>query len=576
MIVIQSLVGIIVVAIVRPKSRNADIIAGLFVGATIWALLYLSFFSIVPDAGIQRDLELIRALGEQIEMDPEHAIILAKTYPEISQLKPAQQIQFLGEKAKVEEIIFAPRRVWSAVLLAWACTVPSTLIETMIAGYWIRRMKSEVWALVKSVEISAPFCAMHTILCTYLGLLMMYGNGRGIGNRWAPLVIGVVALLLFFSYRGWSWWKTVPLQVIWVVFMIGFMRYDLPNSQIVSQAISDSERFQTTARDSGVNDGLIESQRANGDALLQIGKADEALPMFQLAASWLAQNQDSSLDQKLELDHRIALAMSALNRDTEALQVRKTIASSSANVKYANEFFRLCNRLGKSEEGKTWLGMIPFGTVEDWMAFANCAAAYVDNLEDYEGKPAVLRLQVWRDIMREKVKFSSLAQDLKEHLNDWIDHNQNWRVSSPIPVSLAASELESLEGKDRTLEKNSSSWPMFETNPAVAIRLRNDEGKDEKRVRIALAHVHSTFARPVRMLVASNTNVQLFINSKRILPGEDRKFRSMHTQQFHSDLGQGQNTLILEISDADGESEFSCLIVDERDQPIVLDWGGGL
>lgn len=215
LVVLLVMAGLIVVALVRPRNRPADFIAGILSGlaaAAIWFLLCLSWGGVYGKMqNTTQDLIDIKQ-AEASESLPSR--VLAR-YPELQNVEPVKQIPTAWVLARHRQVIDAAFGMIQATITSLLIFVPALLCETMLAGWLTRKRESVRAAVLPYLEIGIPF---GVILANFmmLQLLIWLGLAGTTVPMWmstllyVPLIAAVIAAI---KQSHWPW--RVVLHALW-------------------------------------------------------------------------------------------------------------------------------------------------------------------------------------------------------------------------------------------------------------------------------------------------------------------------------------------------------------------------
>lgn len=216
LVVLLVMAGLIVVALVRPRNRPADFIAGTLSGlaaAGIWFLLCLSWGGVYGKMqNTTQDLIDIKQ-SEASESLPSRVLT---RYPELQSVAPDKQIPTAWVLARHRQVIDAALGMIQATITSLLVFVPAFLCETMLAGWLMRKRQSVRAAILPYMEIGIPF---GVILANFVmhQLLIWFGLARTTVPMWmstllyVPLIAAVVGAV---KRSLWPW--RVVLHALWV------------------------------------------------------------------------------------------------------------------------------------------------------------------------------------------------------------------------------------------------------------------------------------------------------------------------------------------------------------------------
>jgi eukaryotic-like serine/threonine-protein kinase len=247
-IILTVVVGLLVVLLVRPKNRAAEIAAGAVTGIVAamasfafgagW--LFVSFLTVFPASQPNSDLRL---LSETAWIDPasdpgaappgtndrtQAAQRLLEKYPDLQEVPAPERGPLLYHKIMADLTAAVPWGIWLGLVFSLGTGVVVSLGETLAASILLRRLGRVRAALWIYVELAVPgtLLIMGLFSCS-----VRYSVGWFTGNPGQLLT--TIAALLFMAaavtavLRGWHWLVRVMLHVAWVVSLYTWMKFDL-------------------------------------------------------------------------------------------------------------------------------------------------------------------------------------------------------------------------------------------------------------------------------------------------------------------------------------------------------------
>jgi hypothetical protein len=240
--------GLLVVLLVRPKNRAAEIAAGAVTGIVAgmasfafgagW--LFVSFLAIFPASQPDSDLRLlsetawIDAASEPGAAPPgindgtRAAQRLLEKYPDLRNVPAPERGPLLYHKVMADLTAAVPWGIWLGLVFSLGTGLTVSLGETLAASILLRRLGRVRAVLWTYVELAVP----GTLLI--MGLFsasVRYSVGWFTGHP--TQLLATLATLLFLAaavtavLRGWHWLVRGMLHVAWLVSLYAWVRFDL-------------------------------------------------------------------------------------------------------------------------------------------------------------------------------------------------------------------------------------------------------------------------------------------------------------------------------------------------------------
>ncbi len=216
MVIFLVTAGMLVAAFVRPKNKPADVIAGGLAGFCATSVLFLFCFSWLlsyREMGIvSQDLvEVVRA-----ESSDGLSAKLISRYPELSAIEGETQVRVAQNLVHYRQVTSAAWGICKAFFLSSLICIPSCLLETMLAGWLLRRHKSVRATLVPYLEIGVPAAMMAAIftmmhLLVFLGFVQTSTPTVVSVAMYVPLLAATIAAV---RHIHWPW--RVFLHAVWI------------------------------------------------------------------------------------------------------------------------------------------------------------------------------------------------------------------------------------------------------------------------------------------------------------------------------------------------------------------------
>ncbi len=227
-ITVWSGVGLAVALLVRPKTRGAEVAAGIITGVVIAVIHFitsLGWEAVIQTAVVPVDAE-IRLLAEAAAagQDDFAARRLLEAFPGLQQVPPDQRGQVLYEKIRADLIFGIPRGIWLGVLNSFLVGVASGVGGTVAACRLLRRHGRSRAMAVLYAEMAVP---ATLLLLRIMNLFYNYFvRGRNtLGNDWQTVVgsvalLSLLALAVIAAWRHWHWSIRALLVPVWVYALV--------------------------------------------------------------------------------------------------------------------------------------------------------------------------------------------------------------------------------------------------------------------------------------------------------------------------------------------------------------------
>jgi hypothetical protein len=244
---LSTALGLLVVLLVRPKNRPAEIAAGAVTGIVAgmasfafgagW--LFVSFVAVYPASRPDSDLRL---LSETAWIDPAlesetapgidnrtvAAQRLLEKYHDLRDVPAPERGPLLYHKIMADLTLEVPWGIWLGLLFSLGTGLAVTLGETLAASLLLRRLGRVRAVLWVYVELAVPGAIL--IMAGFSGCVR-YSVGWFTGHPGE--LFNTIATLLFLAaavtavLRGWQWLLRVALHVAWLVSLFAGIRFDL-------------------------------------------------------------------------------------------------------------------------------------------------------------------------------------------------------------------------------------------------------------------------------------------------------------------------------------------------------------
>jgi predicted Ser/Thr protein kinase len=228
---LMSAAGLLIGLLVRPKNRAADLVAGALTGfvcgATVltvsgWPL----FITLIAVAGVEQDL---KALSEAALTEPTAAggkstavdRLLTK-YPDLREIAAEERAKVFYLKVRADLIAGIPLGIWSGALALLTMEMLVYTIMVMAAGPLLREhgvrpvvmlpYLERAFPTITLIALSAGFVAAETLLRRLVNIAPL--------RIWYLPTLGLMALAVLSTWRGWPWPLRLLLHVSWLLSLV--------------------------------------------------------------------------------------------------------------------------------------------------------------------------------------------------------------------------------------------------------------------------------------------------------------------------------------------------------------------
>jgi hypothetical protein len=211
--------GLLIGVLVRPKNRAADVAAGAVTGfvcgATVSVLAgWMGSIPVAVDP-IRSDIQQLAAAAWEGRGEE-----LLDRYPDLRKVPARDRGEVLFQKVRGDLIRKIPFGVWLGALVLLGVFVPMLTTHVMAAGPLLRRHGHRPAVLLPYYEqvIPATFLVVLSMgMVAVLTLLRHHiRNGPSL-VLWQLPIIGLLALAVLSTWRGWPWPLRLALHASWVV-----------------------------------------------------------------------------------------------------------------------------------------------------------------------------------------------------------------------------------------------------------------------------------------------------------------------------------------------------------------------
>jgi predicted Ser/Thr protein kinase len=229
MLGIGSTAGLITARLVRPKSRAADISAGVITGflcgATVFAVsMGWAFVNLTALWPVKADLDLLSEAawpepapqgdaGNPVEKPwPRPADRLLEMYPDLCDVPVNERGQILSKKIMTDLTAGIPPGIWFGAMFVLAVSVPVFTAQVMTAGPLLRRHEPSLAMLLPYFEVSVPATVLFVF--AFAAPASQYFNIPL--QIWHLPMFGLLVLALTATLRGWPWPLRLLLHAGWL------------------------------------------------------------------------------------------------------------------------------------------------------------------------------------------------------------------------------------------------------------------------------------------------------------------------------------------------------------------------
>jgi predicted Ser/Thr protein kinase len=222
-----STAGLLIGVLVRPKNRAADLAAGALTGFVCGAtLLTVSgwplFITLIAVDGIEHDL---KALSEAALTEPAAAGVrprsvdrLLQKYPDLRAIPAKERAKVFYLKVRADLIAGIPLGIWSGALGLLTMEMLMYTIMVLAAGPLLREHGVRPVVLLPYFERAFPSTTLIALLAgvvvaeTLLRHMVNFASLR----IWYLILLGLMALAVLGTWRGWPWPLRLLLHVSWL------------------------------------------------------------------------------------------------------------------------------------------------------------------------------------------------------------------------------------------------------------------------------------------------------------------------------------------------------------------------
>jgi eukaryotic-like serine/threonine-protein kinase len=240
--------GLLVVLLVRPRNRAAEVAAGAVTGlitamasfafGTGW--MFVVFTTLYPQTFADSDLWLLSETA-WVEPAPESATAppttarraaaqrLLEEYPDLQQVPPADRGRLLFHKIMADVTARTPWGIWLGLIFAVGTCVTVSLAETLAAGVLLRRVGQARAVFWPYIELAVPGTVLIMGLASGIVRLSVGWFALHPAHMAVALLMFVfLALAIAAVLRGWHWLARAVLHAAWLANLVVWFMLELP------------------------------------------------------------------------------------------------------------------------------------------------------------------------------------------------------------------------------------------------------------------------------------------------------------------------------------------------------------
>jgi hypothetical protein len=211
--------GLLIGLLVRPKNRAADVAAGAVTGfvcgATVFVLAGWLFSIPIAVDPIQSDIHQLAAAAWEGRAEE-----LLDKYPDLRKVPARNRGEVLFQKVRGDLFRKIPFGVWIGALVLLGFYVTMFTTHVMAAGPLLRRHGHRPAVLLPYYEQVLPATFLVVLSFGVVVVLTLLGHRIRNGPSlvlWQLPIIGLLALGVLSTWRGWPWPLRLALHASWVV-----------------------------------------------------------------------------------------------------------------------------------------------------------------------------------------------------------------------------------------------------------------------------------------------------------------------------------------------------------------------
>jgi hypothetical protein len=550
--------GLLTAALVRPKNRNADIVAGLLAAVVAGFASFVMFFGpfgVHVRLGNLKDVEVLSraAFSESARVIDE----LLRMYPDMQHLPRDQRASVLFRKIIADELANVRFGIWGSLFASMVICAVVGVGETLIAGPLLRRF---TWyrAIVPYTELAVPVAALTYVGGNYLFAAMLGPVGIFGASR---IVLAVAAMLLtiWAAIRRWHWTSRIALQLLCAVcfldIVINHNRHILRVGWIQS-SIAAAERRAATSFE-------------NVDVRLDLGMSHAELAYY-----WLRHEKWRYAVHPFEMAVDVYYSVHKQGVGDER---RHYIESQLSQ--WLPDLIKTYGKLGRFDDSEELIAKFDPLAEYNWHFIATLLRSHCRAMSADGGASQQACADYVSKYVRGKLATadSATCNELTSRLITWINTPGTWDVIGPFP-GRPSKGLDTAYGPERSAEPkrqymhgaNILQWRPVSACAGDYIDLASVVAQEEFVVAYASTVFESPIEQNATLLIGSDDGCKIWLNdelvsevrmNRRYRPAEDR---------IPVTLRKGANRLLIKIEQATEAWGFSCDVVDAEGWPSLL------
>ena len=552
LIVVLATMGLVIALIVRPKNQDADIIAGLVAGTSASLVLYLCYFAFQPDRQTIYEFGLLSSLGRHVDSTSSSIEEFKALYPDLNESSTSKKIGFLARKLTYESILNAPIRVWKNCFLAILCCLPSGLIETLIAGHFLRNSNSLSRGVLRSLEFAVTYCAIHFLVSMYLGFFFLWGSGGGVPRLRILLVIAFASFVLFLGFQAKRFWTRLPFHLGWILCLLFAVFLDFIPWRDLAQHSGQVAFWQSILVKQPDNEPiriiLMNGHRKFGRALLEGKSPSDAIVWFRKAeklSDGLAEPLRTTSSQRIQYD--ISEAEWERGDNQQCFEIRRRLANQNAPAELVEGYFRTSMLLNRVEEAKAWMQNLPIRKTTDFLYYWRIAYGFSGLAND--GTEFIGDHRAFTQLVSERVESErDFTDDRRTSLLAWIRSSQTWKISKPIPIEQSTADLlSSLLGQDESRRNILATWNEVTAGQGEYVDLKGIYGESPSSSVYATTTFDIAEDGNYVFIMGSDDSCRIWCNGQMIV-NKPLKEPGVFLYSHYMPLKAGKNELVMNVA----------------------------
>ena len=557
--------GFLTAFLVRPKSRSADVMAGLvtslIAGFSLFssALGIMSVLSSMPN----QDVQLLHHLAIDGNWGREQ---VHKAYPALAEVPDRQIADLLITKHQGELAGVLPLALWGGMVMSFAMSVAIGLPETVIAGPLLRREDGFLRALIPYLEQALPITALGFLAAAYVIGPLTVGNPAAVAN--APRM-ALLLLLLAAAIAAGSLQLPVlgrlGLAAAWLWLFASFMTHDMKymDAGVYQQRIAAAER-------------LVEQHPENPQHVLDLSWHQSDLGYYWMnngyyrkGAKWYRRAIDTRMPVMDRIEDASTRSEAWLNIETWHWRLAKCYDGQGQHERALETM-----KWFKPVSASNWRAhsVVPRDHIESLLSDNSLSPAEsTDYLRDY------VAFQVTRQ-NGEELSTSQLTTRI-DRMTNWLANKQSWQVLGPFPVQETESALDADYPPDADLGAGEGypvgdtvlKWKPVKVRSAWYVNLISEIANVGNVVGYAKTTFHCPEARLVQLGAGSDDNCKIWLNDELVMTRTTPATNGILDYE-PVELLQGENTLLIKVANKSGGWGFALDFFDKDGWPAPVEW----